>query len=650
MSDSSSGNKPTETSVVEEREAMGQKRELTGRFATVVSIIAIGFALYELYCLLISPPDPWILRCIHVALVLVIGFLIMMPTRRSPRQRVQVVDIILACASIGVAVYVILEFDRLVWCLTWDPTTADVVVATILILLVLELTRRTVGLPMVIIAVVFLAYSWLGQFMPGFLWQRGYPWARTAGYLLSFEGLYGMVTGISATFIFMFILFGALLRVSGAGDFMISFAYSIAGRMRGGPAKVAVLASSLMGTISGSAVANVVTTGSLTIPLMKKVGYKPTFAGAVEAVASTGGQIMPPVMGAGAFIMAEMIGQPYGNIIIAVAIPAILYYIAVFWMVDAEAVKLNLSGVPKDQLPKLKQVIRRGWVYFIPLLALVWVLVIQRASPVRAAAIAMATAVVVSWVIPEARMTPKRILRGLEKGATDVVTVASVCIAAGIIIGVIMLTGVGLKFGALLEAISGGYLPLALFLSMIVCLVLGMGLPTTAAYCVVAVVVAPGLVLMGVPPLAAHLFVFFFAVIGPITPPVAIASYAGASIAGADPTKVGWTALKLGLAAFIIPYAFVYKPGLLLGAGVGTILLHVVMGLTMVFALVFALQGFILTQKMTWMARAFFFASALLLAAPGSSTDSLGFVAFAVGFSSYFIEWRKRRRQALQRG
>ena len=309
----------------------------------------------------------------------------------------------------------------------------------------------------------------------------------------------------------MFILFGAFLQVSGTGDFLVKFAYSIAGRFRGGPAKVAIFASSLMGTISGSAVANTVTTGSLTIPLMKKVGYKPWFAGAVEAVASTGGQLMPPIMGAGAFLMAEIIARPYIDIVVAAIIPAILYYVALFWMVDIEAVKLNLKGLPVRELPEFKEVFRKGWLYFIPMGVLIWSLVIARHSPVKAATLSMITCVIVSWLIPVGRMGPKRILFGLAKGATDVVTVAAVCAAAGIVVGVLALTGMGLKFASVLIAVAGGSLFIALVISMLVCLMLGMGLPTTPAYAVVASVVAPGLIKLGLEPLVAHLFCFFFA-------------------------------------------------------------------------------------------------------------------------------------------
>lgn len=628
---------------MEKLETARSERDVIGRFGLVVRIIAIGLSLYMLYILLISPIDPWIMRIIFLTVVLVIGFLSVRFTKGSSRHRVPVIDIICALASIGVAVYMLLEMDRLLFYLSWAPTTADVVVATILILLVLELLRRVTGPALTTVAVVFLIYAWAGQFMPGFLWQRGYTWARTAAYLMSFEGIYGIPLGVASTYVFLFILFGAIFQVSGASDFLIQFAYSIAGRTRGGPAKVAVVASSLMGTISGSAVANVVTTGSLTIPLMKKVGYRPQFAGAVEAVASTGGQIMPPIMGAGAFIMAQIVGVPYRSIILAAAIPAILYYISVFWMVDVEAVKLNLSGLPASQLPKLKQVLRRGWIYFVPVLAIVWVLVIQGRSPIRAAAIAMAAAVVVSWLNPKARMGPKQILLGLEKGATGIIMVGAACACAGIIVGVLALTGMGLKFGAMLAALAGGNMHIALFIAMIACVILGMSMPVTASYCVAAVVVAPGLIFLGIPTLIAHLFVFFFCAFAPITPPVCIGSYAAAGIAKANPNQVALTALKLGCVAFIVPYAFVYRPGLLLRGDLGTIVVNVAVGGVIIFALVSAMQGFISRQKLTWVARALFFASALSLVAPGAHSNILGFVILTMGLLLHFREWMKRR-------
>ena len=631
------------SAVVKER-----KRKLTGIYSTIVSVIAVIFAGYQLYTLQISPADPWILRSVHVGFTCIIGFLLFSMTTRSPADRFKIVDIVLALTSAGVTIYVIYNFEDLVWRLTMMPTGADVIVSTILILLVLELTRRTVGIPLVILVVIFLIYSWAGRFCPGFLWHRGYSWARTAGYLMSTEGIYGITIGVSSTFIFMFILFGAFLQVSGTGDFLVKFAYSIAGRFRGGPAKVAIFASSLMGTISGSAVANTVTTGSLTIPLMKKVGYKPWFAGAVEAVASTGGQLMPPIMGAGAFLMAEIIAQPYIDIVVAAIIPAILYYVALFWMVDIEAVKLNLKGLPVRELPAFKEVLKKGWLYFIPIGVLIWSLVIARHSPVKAATLSMITCVIVSWFIKEGRMGPKRILLGLAKGATDIVTVAAVCAAAGIVVGVLALTGMGLKFASVLIAIAGGSLFIALIISMLVCLMLGMGLPTTPAYAVVASVVAPGLIKLGLEPLVAHLFCFFFAVIGPVTPPVAVASYAGGAIAQTDPVKVGWVGLKLALVAFIIPYAFVYGPGLLMRGGLLTISATIITALIGVLAIGAGLQGMVLSQKTTLPARAFFFAASLLLIKPGAKSDVLGFLMLAVGISIHFIIWRMWKKRPLQ--
>jgi TRAP transporter 4TM/12TM fusion protein len=612
-------------------------RKLTGIFLVVVRVIALGFSLFQLYALQIAPQDPWILRSVHLGFACVVGFLTFPMTARSRRDRFQVIDIILSLVSIGIVVYMVVNLEDIVWRVTMMPTIGDVIVSTALVVLTLELTRRTVGLPLVILSVAFLVYSWAGQFLPGFLWNRGYEWSRTAGYLLSSEGIYGLTIGVSSTFIFMFILFGAFLQVSGTGDFMIRFAYSIAGRFRGGPAKVAVVASGLMGTISGSAVANVVTTGSLTIPLMKRVGYKPWFAGAVEAVASTGGQIMPPVMGAGAFLMAEIIAQPYVDIVIAAIIPAMLYYIALFWMVDIEAVKYNLTGLPADQLPSLKQVLRRGWLYFVPIAVLMWSLVVARHSPVKAATLSMMTCIAVSWFIPEARMGFKRVLLALIKGGTDVVTVASVCASAGIIVGVLSLTGLGVKFASVLMAIAGGNLLIALIISMLVCLVLGMGLPTTPAYAVVASVVAPGLINLGLQPLVAHLFCFYFACIGPITPPVAVASYAAGAIAQTNPTRVGWVAFKLALIAFMIPYAFVYGPSLLMRGSLAQISVTVVTALVGILSLGVALQGMLLKQKTAWIPRVFFFASALLLIKPGLQTDVLGLAALAVALVFHFL-------------
>ena len=621
-------------------------RELTGIIVKVVSAIGICFSLYQLYALQVSPQDPWILRSMHFAFASVLGFLLYPATFRSPRNRIQIIDIVLILASLGVLTYTLHQFKFLAWRLTMVPITTDVIVSTVLIILVLELTRRCVGLPLVILCVFFLFYSWGGQFFPSFLWHRGYPWSRTAGYLLSYEGINGMTLGVSSTFVFMFILFGAFLQVSGTGEFLVQISYSIAGRFRGGPAKVAVVASSLMGTISGSAVGNTVTTGSMTIPLMMRVGYKPWFAGAVEAVASTGGQIMPPIMGAGAFLMAEIIGQPYVQIIVAAIIPALLYYIALFWMVDIEAVKLGLGGLPGDQLPNFKEVFLRGWLFLVPIAVLIWALVVARYSPVKAATVSMLTCIVVTWFMPAARMGLRKILDGLERGARNVVSVAAVCAAAGIIVGVLGLTGMGVKIAGVLVAAAGGNLFIALLISMFVCLLLGMGLPTTPAYAVVASVVAPGLIKMGLEPLTAHLFCFFFACIGPVTPPVAVASYAGAAIAKTSPTKVGWVGLRLALVGFIVPFAFVYGPSLLMRGNVVTILFTVSTAIVGILAIGMALQGMILKEKANFISRSFLFASALLLITPGLLTDLFGFTAFAMGLVLHFMVRKIVRKKA----
>ena len=616
------------------------KRQLKGIYAKVVTVIGIAFSFYELYTLQIAPVDPWILRAVHTSFACILGLLLYSPTLRSSKDRFGIFDIMLALVSAGIAVYVIYNFEDLVWRLGMIPTTADVVVSSVLILLVLELTRRTVGLPLVILSIAFLIYSWAGRFFPGFLWHRGYDWTRTAGYLLSTDGIYGITIGVSSTFIFMFILFGAFLQTSGTGEFLVTFSYSLAGRFRGGPGKVAIFASSLMGTISGSAVANTVTTGSMTIPLMIRVGYKPWFAGAVEAVASTGGQLMPPIMGAGAFLMSEFISLPYINIVIAAVIPAILYYTALFWMVDIEAVKLDLTGLPVSKLPDFKKTLKKGWLYFIPIFVLIWAMVVARYSPVKAATLSLITCIVVSWFIPEARLGPKKILLGLSKGASDIVTVAAVCAAAGIIVGILGLTGVGLKFASVLIALAGGNLFVALFISMFVCLLLGMGLPTTPAYAVVASVVAPGLIKMGLAPLTAHLFCFFFACIGPVTPPVAVASYAGAAIAQTSPTKVGWVGFKLALVGFMIPFAFVYGPGLLMQGGFLSILTTTATALVGIAAIGASIQGMVLTQKASLFPRILFFSGALFLIKSGYKSDFLGFSVLAIGLLLHVIIWK----------
>ena len=478
------------------------------------------------------------------------------------RERVHPADWLLGIAALAMFGYIIFNVGALrLRAGTGMAQTADFYAALVGVILILELTRRVAGLALVIIAGVFIAYSFVGPWLPGFLTHRGYTAERFFTYIFTDQGILGDPIAVSSTYIILFIVFAAFLQASRVGDYFVNFAFAAAGNMRGGPAKVAVFASGLMGMINGTSAGNVVATGSLTIPLMKKVGYPAKSAAAIEATASSGGQILPPIMGAGAFIMAEVTGIPYTEIVVAAIIPALLYFVSVYFMIDLQATKLGMKGLPKSELPKFRVLAKQVFL-FLPSIILIYTL-FAGYSVIRAGTVAMASAAVVSWLTPY-RMGPTAVLKALELGAKMSIQLVAVCAAAGIIVGVIALTGVGARFSSLLLGIAEQNQLVALFFAMCISIILGMGMPTTAAYAVAAAVVAPGLIQLGIPVLVAHFFVFYYAVMSAITPPVALAAYAGAGLSGSDPMKTSVEAFKIGLAAFIVPFMFFYSHELLM--------------------------------------------------------------------------------------
>jgi TRAP transporter 4TM/12TM fusion protein len=476
--------------------------------------------------------------------------------------RVPWYDWVLGIASLAVLGYILFNVGALrLRAGTALAQPGDFYAALTGVILILEVTRRVAGLALVIIAGIFIAYSFTGPFLPGFLTHRGYNAQRFFTYIFTDQGVLGDPIAVSSTYIILFITFAAFLQASKVGDYFVNFAFAAAGRARGGPAKVAVFASGLMGMINGTSAGNVVSTGSLTIPLMKKVGYPKRSAGAIEAAASSGGQIMPPIMGAGAFIMAEVTGIPYTEIVIAAIIPSILYFASVYFMVDLQATRLGMKGLPKEDLPVFKELLKQVYL-FIPIIILIYAL-FAGYSVIRAGTLAMIAAAVVSWLTPN-RMGPQAFARALDLAARMSLQLVAVCAAAGIIVGVIALTGVGARFSSLLLAIAAQNQLLALFFAMCIAIILGMGMPTTAAYAVAAAVVAPGLTALGIPVLTAHFFVFYYAVMSAITPPVALAAYAGAALSGADPMRTSVESFKFGLAAFVVPFMFFYSQSLLM--------------------------------------------------------------------------------------
>ncbi|MGF1445351.1 MAG: TRAP transporter permease [Pikeienuella sp.] len=516
-----------------------------------------------------------------------------------------------------------------------DPNNAFA--ACTLVLLILELTRRVAGLALVVIASVFIAYSFLGPWLPGFLEHRGYDASRFFTYIYTDNGVLGPTTAVSSTYIVLFILFAAFLQVSKVGDYFVDCAFAVAGRARGGPAKVSIFASGLMGMINGTSAGNVVSTGSITIPIMKRVGYTPRSAAAIEAAASTGGQIMPPIMGAGAFIMAEITGIPYTELVVAALIPALLYFASIYFMVDNEARRRGLEGVPESELPDAAALLRRVFL-FAPILILIGALFIGY-SVIRAGTLSIAAAVVVSWLTPEA-MGPRKIIAALAEGTRMSVQIVTVCACAGLIVGVIALTGVGARFSALLFDIAQASKLLALIFAMLISVILGMGMPTTAAYAVAASVVAPGLIEIGITPLVAHFFVFYYAVVSAITPPVALAAYAGAAIAGAEPMRTSVASFAVGLAAFIVPFMFAQSPGLLLEAPWYEVARNMITALIGVYALASAVQSWFLGPA-GWALRALLLITALSMIGGDWRSDVVGVLLLGG-----LIAWRRYRQPA----
>ena len=549
------------------------------------------------------------------------------------RGRVAPSDIVLALAAVAAGLYIIGHADFLRMRAQVFPHPNDMWAAVAGIVLILEMTRRLAGIALVVIAAVFILYGFVGPWLPGVLEHRGYAAARFFGFIYTDNGILGPTTAISSTYIILFVTFAAFLQASKVGEYFVNFAFAGAGGARGGPAKVAVFGSALMGTINGTSAGNVVSTGSLTIPLMKKVGYRPQTAASIEAAASSGGQILPPIMGAGAFIMAEITGLPYTEIVIAAIIPAVLYFASVYFMVDLAALKFGMKGLPRDQLPEFRKLARQAFL-FIPILILIGALFMGY-SVIRAGTLAMGAAAVVSWLTPH-RMGLRAVLYALEIAARMSLQLVAVCAAAGIIVGVIALTGVGTRFSSLLLGLAEQNQLVALFFAMVVSIVLGMGMPTTAAYAVAASVIAPGLIQLGIAPLTAHFFIFYYAVMSAITPPVALAAYAGAAIAQSDPMRTSVESFRIGLAAFVVPFMFFASPAMLM-QGHWFDVLHVFVSAAFgIFLLAASVQAWFFGPLPLW-ARAVLGAAALAMIAGGWLTD-------AVGLAAAVLVWAVQKR------
>ena len=618
--------------LMEQYDSESRVRRPFGLMAIIISIIAISFSVFQFYTggfgLLLGLKQ----RAIHLAFALSLIFLMYPRSKKESlkyKTKIPFYDLVLSILGSGVCLYLVIFYNDMV-VRSGLPANLDLIMGGIAILLVLEATRRITGSALPIVVIIFLIFSYFGQIMPGFFAHRGYSVGRIIEHLYTgTEGIFGIPLGVSSSFVFLFILFGAVLNKTGMGKFFIDIAMALAGHTTGGPAKVAVIASGLMGSINGSSVANVVTTGSFTIPLMKSVGYRNDFAGAVEAAASTGGQILPPVMGAAAFVMAEFLGIPYIKIAAAAAIPSIIYYIAVGTMVHLEACKYGLRGLPKEKLPKLNKVLKQKGHLIIPIIGLVYLLV-RGYSPLFSAFWAIVMSLAISMVKAETRLNFKKLCETFEDGAKMALGVAAACACAGMVVGATTLTGLGLKIANGLVILGHGNLMLTLFFTMIASLILGMGLPTTAKYIVLSIMAAPALIDLGVQPLAAHLFILYFGVIADLTPPVALAAYAGAGISGGNAMKTGFIAIRLAAAGFMVPYVFALDPGLMfIGGSISHNLLLIVTTLVGVLALGAASSGYLLDHTKIY-ERVILIISALALIKPGLLTDGIGIILLVV--------------------
>lgn len=609
----------------------GKRRDLTGGVALLVSALAVAWTLYTLYSTIFGVLNVLVYRAIHLTFALALGFVLFPASKKLARNRIAyAIDILLALISVSLGIYVLKGAnsfaDRI-----GIPSQTDFIFGAIAVLLILELTRRVVGKSMTIVAIVFLMYALLGKHLPPFLAHPGVDVKMlTSTLLISLEGIFGVALGVSANLLLIFIVVAQFLVGTGTGQFIMDFASSLIGWARGGPAKIAIISSGLFGSISGSAVANVLTTGAVTIPMMKKLGYKPHFAGAVEAAASTGGQIMPPVMGAAAFVMAEVLGVPYAQVCIAAALPAILYYVALLIMVDLEAAKTNLTGIPKEDLIPLKKTFKEGWFYTIPLIILIY-LIITGSSPQKAGVITIAASIIINILNKKNRLSLKQYLNMLKEGSLGCILIAMACATAGIIMGCVNLTGLGPNFSSMLVSLASGNQLVLLILTMVASIILGMALPTLICYMILAVLIAPALVSMGVEPMAAHLFVLYFGVVSFVTPPVALAAYAGAAIANSNTMKTGWAAAKLATCMFVLPFMFVYNPELILINGIRLSIVPIIItSLIGTTAICMSIQGYIFRPIKMWWVRLILFLAGISLIYPGTVTDLIGLLCFAL--------------------
>lgn len=646
--------KEKQKEVLQKYDPESNTRDLSGIMKHVVFYGLLAFALFQLYTAIFGQYTAYIQRSVHLGFALSLIFILFPAVKRKGiRHKVAWYDFILVALSIGVGSYWPIMYEDLVFRIG-RVTELDMVVGILAVLLTLEATRRAVGMPITVISGLFLTYAFFGPSFPGFLRHRGQDLDSLVQLMFfTTDGVLGTPIGVSATFIFTFLLFGSFLVKTGVGQYFNDLAVSLAGNLTGGPAKVAIFSSALQGTISGSSVANVVTSGSYTIPMMKKLGYKKEFAGGVEAAASTGGQLMPPIMGAAAFLMVEFIGGvTYWEIAKAAAIPALLYFTGVWIMTHFEAKRIGLKGLSKEEMPDRKEVLKK--IYLLtPIFAIIVFLLIGIPT-MQAALWGIVLTIVVSSFDKETRLNFKDMIYALVDGARTALAVAAATAAAGIIVGVVVKTGLGLSLANGLVSASGGNVLLTLFFTMLAAIVLGMGSPTTANYVITSTIAAPAIITLLmleypegaatplVVALSAHLFVFYFGIIADITPPVALAAFAASGISGGEPIRTGFIAAKLAIAAFIIPYMFVLSPSLLMIDTTWPELIWVVTtAVTGMIAIGAGMIGY-WYRKLYWFERIIIFATGLALIYPDGLSDIIGAVVFVAMF---VIQWMARDKE-----
>ncbi len=600
-------------------------------------IFAILVTLYHLiFASGLYMPETLKHRSIHVGMILILAFMLYPATKKASRKVIAWYDYVLMALAAAVPIYMCIDYVNIIN-RAGRPDMMDVIIGTILTLIVLEATRRVCGMALPIISIIFMIYSLMGTKqglipidIPGIFLHRGYTWQKLMSHFFSnTEGIYGSSVNVASTYIFLFIAFGEVMNKCGMGQFFNDFANAIAGGTKGGPAKVAVVASGLLGMINGAAVAVVVTTGSFTIPLMKKSGYDDEFSGAVVATGSVGGQLMPPVMGAAAFIMADTLGMKYNELLISAAIPAVIYYMGILFQIQMRAEKQGMRGTPKDQLPKLSGVMKEYGHLALPIIFLVYMLFFSGKTVIMAAFYTIVFTILVAQCRKNTRMSVQDILDAMVAAAKSTVSVAIACACVGIIVGSCSITGFALNMASTIISIGGKSLMFTLVFTMITCMILGMGLPSIPSYIITSTIAAPALVQLGIPALVAHMFCFYFAMFANLTPPVALAAFAAAGIAGGSPMKTGWASVKLALAGFILPYMFVYNTDLLLlDTPVMKAVQVAITAAIGVFLISVAVEGF-LFHKVNIVIRIISVIGAYLLIDSGLTTDVIGIIIFA---------------------